>query len=107
MAWSDPIQLPEVKAVGKVLGCSVNDWAAVVGRGRFAWLPPRQRRLNDRCRHSSAMVPVNLRPADRKADLGNHFGLVALELPVGIENPLARLYATKAWMEAKSSTEGR
>ena len=30
----------------------------------------------------------------------NHFGLVALELPVGIENPLARLYATKARMEA-------
>jgi diacylglycerol O-acyltransferase len=28
------------------------------------------------------------------------FGLVALELPIGIENPLARLYATRARMAA-------
>ena len=47
-----------------------------------------------------ALVPVNLRrPGDEMA-LGNRFGLVALELPVGIENPLARLYETRNRMEA-------
>ena len=47
-----------------------------------------------------ALVPVNLREAGDAGSLGNHFGLVALELPVGIENPLARLYATRSRMEA-------
>jgi diacylglycerol O-acyltransferase len=47
-----------------------------------------------------AMVPVNLRAPDDIEDLGNRFGLVALELPIGIDNPLARLYATRARMAA-------
>lgn len=103
VAWSDPIQLPEVKAVGKVLGCSVNDLllSSVAGALR-GYLQDKGDSTTDV--DIRAMVPVNLRSADRKADLGNHFGLVALELPVGIENPLARLYATKARMEALKSS---
>ena len=33
VAWSEPIPLPQVKAVGRVLGCSVNDMllSAVAG----------------------------------------------------------------------------
>jgi WS/DGAT/MGAT family acyltransferase len=46
-----------------------------------------------------AMVPVNLRRPKDMGRLGNRFGLVALELPVGLENPLARLYATRERME--------
>jgi hypothetical protein len=45
------------------------------------------------------MVPVNMRRPKDAGKLGNRFGLVALELPVGLENPLARLYATRARME--------
>lgn len=103
VAWSDPISLPEVKAVGKVLGCSVNDLllSSVAGalRGYLQDKGDATAGVDIR-----AMVPVNLRSADRKGELGNHFGLVALELPVGIENPLARLYATKARMEALKSS---
>ena len=47
-----------------------------------------------------ALVPVNLRRAGDEEQLGNRFGLVALELPVGVENPLARLYATRQRMES-------
>jgi diacylglycerol O-acyltransferase len=103
VAWSDPIPLPEVKAIGKVLGCSVNDLllSSVAGALR-GYLQDKGDSTTDV--DLRAMVPVNLRSADRKGDLGNHFGLVALELPVGIENPLARLYATKARMEALKSS---
>ena len=102
VAWSDPISLPEVKAVGKVLGCSVNDLLLSSVAGALGGY------LQDKGDATAgvdirAMVPVNLRSADRKGELGNHFGLVALELPVGIENPLERLYTTKARMEALKS----
>jgi WS/DGAT/MGAT family acyltransferase len=46
-----------------------------------------------------AMVPVNMRGPSDAGKLGNKFGLVALELPVGEENPLARLYTTRRRME--------
>ena len=42
-----------------------------------------------------ALVPVNLRPAEKAWKLGNRFGLVFLDLPIGIENPVERLYAVR------------
>jgi WS/DGAT/MGAT family acyltransferase len=47
-----------------------------------------------------ALVPVNLRPLERAFELGNQFGLVFLDLPIGIENPIERLYAVRANMRA-------
>ncbi len=99
VAWSEPIPLPHVKAAGRVLGCSVNDMllAAVAGAFRSYMVEKGDSVEGTELR---ALVPVNLRTADSNECLGNHFGLVALELPVGIENPLARLYATRDRMEA-------
>ena len=36
-------------------------------------------------------MPVNLRPLEHAKKLGNHFGLVFLDLPIGEANPLRRL----------------
>src|SRR5207237_8613632 len=47
-----------------------------------------------------ALVPVNLRPQGEAHRLGNKFGLVFLELPIGIANPVERLYAVRANMRA-------
>jgi WS/DGAT/MGAT family acyltransferase len=48
-----------------------------------------------------ASIPVNLRVgAEVSQSLGNRFGLVFLELPVGVERPLERLFATRAAMRA-------
>jgi WS/DGAT/MGAT family acyltransferase len=97
LAWCEPIPLAEVKGVGKVLGCSVNDLllAAVAGSLR-AYLVSRGDDVTGV--EIRVMVPVNLRgPADQDT-LGNRFGLVALELPVGIENPLARLFEVRERM---------
>ena len=50
------------------------------------------------------MVPVNLRPLEKAHQLGNRFGLVPLVLPIGIANPVERVYAVRARMaELKGS----
>ncbi|MCB1941678.1 MAG: wax ester/triacylglycerol synthase family O-acyltransferase [Candidatus Accumulibacter sp.] len=99
VAWSTPISLAEIKACGKLLGCSVNDTllSAVAGALRGYLVAKGDAVAAAEIR---VMVPVNLRAAGDVDDLGNRFGLVALELPIGIENPLARLYATRDRMAA-------
>jgi len=97
VAWSEPISLPEVKAVGQVLGCSVNDLLLSAAAGALrAYLAERGDKVEGV--EIRAMVPVNMRRPSDAGKLGNRFGLVALELPVGLENPLARLYATRERM---------
>ncbi len=97
VAWSEPISLPEVKAVGTVLGCSVNDLLLSAAAGALrAYLGERGDKVDGV--EIRAMVPVNMRRPSDAGKLGNRFGLVALELPVGLENPLARLYATRERM---------
>lgn len=98
IAWCDPIPLNEVKAVGKALGCSVNDvlLSAVAGAiGRY--LSKRGEQVAGK--EIRAMVPVNLRPLEDAWKLGNRFGLVPLVLPVGIDNPIERLFAVRARMQ--------
>ena len=52
------------------------------------------------------MVPVNLRPLEHAWQLGNRFGLVPLVLPVGIANPVERLYEVRRRMHGlKGSTQ--
>jgi len=105
IAWSDPIALPEVKAVSNTLGCSINDMllAAVAGalNGYLADRGDETKGIEVR-----ALVPVNLRPPGSERELGNHFGVIAVEIPVGLENPLARVNEIHRRMEAlKSSYE--
>ena len=45
------------------------------------------------------MVPVNLRPLEKAWQLGNRFGLAPLVLPIGIANPIERVYAVHARMQ--------
>lgn len=50
------------------------------------------------------MVPVNLRPLEQAWKLGNRFGLAPLVLPIGIVNPIERVYAVRQRMaELKGS----
>jgi diacylglycerol O-acyltransferase / wax synthase len=53
-----------------------------------------------------AMIPVNLRPLDQAYKLGNRFGLVPLVLPIGMDNPIERVYEVRRRMTAlKGSTQ--
>jgi len=98
VAWADPLPLAEVKSLGKAFSCTVNDVLIACAAGAL-----RQYLLS--CGESPesladirATVPVNLRPLEHALELGNHFGLVFLELPIGIRNPLERLFAVHAAM---------
>lgn len=99
VAWADPIPLDEVKVVGRALGASVNDvlLSSVAGALR-AYLVRRGDAVDGVV--IRALVPVNLRPLEQAYRLGNKFGLVFLELPIGIENPVERLYAVRANMRS-------
>lgn len=46
------------------------------------------------------LVPVNLRETGDETQLGNRFGMVTLLLPVGMENPLERVFEVKQRMAA-------
>jgi len=91
VAWSEPLPLDEIKAAGKALGRSVNDvlLSCVAGALR-GYLRDRGDPVD--AVELRALVPVNLRRAGQSPALGNRFGLVALVLPLWLENPLARVY---------------
>ncbi|MCB9134203.1 MAG: wax ester/triacylglycerol synthase family O-acyltransferase [Anaerolineales bacterium] len=104
-AWSEPISLAEVKAVGKATGGTVNDvlLTAMAG-GLRRYLVNRGEEVEGL--NIRAAIPVNLRPLEGPIELGNKFGLVFLSLPVGIEDSVDRLYELKRRMDAlKGSTE--
>ena len=104
-AWSKPIPLDEVKTAGRALGATVNDvlLASVTGALR-RYLEGRRALLSDL--EFRAVVPVNLRRPEEEHELGNRFGLVFVSLPVGIEDPVERLFELKERMdEIKKSPE--
>lgn len=99
VAWCQPIPLDEVKAVGKALNCSINDvlLSCVAGAlGEYL----KSHGDDVAGQEIRAMVPVNLRPMDQAHKLGNRFGLVPLVLPIGIENPIERVYEVRRRMAA-------
>lgn len=103
VAWGEPIALDVVKAVGKGLNCSVNDVLLACAAGAIG-KHLRERGDDPSGKEIRAMVPVNLRPLDQAWKLGNRFGLAPLVLPIGIENPVERVYAVRRRMaELKGS----
>jgi diacylglycerol O-acyltransferase len=88
VAWTDPYPLDSLRSLRQATGATVNDvlLTAVTGAlrrhllRRHAEVPPSIR----------AVVPVDLR---RVGDdhLGNQFGMVFLELPVGVAERMERL----------------
>ncbi|MCJ0764860.1 wax ester/triacylglycerol synthase family O-acyltransferase [Variovorax sp. CYS-02] len=105
VAWCQPIPLDEVKAVGRALNCSVNDvlLSCVAGAiGEYL------KSFGDEVagQEIRAMVPVNLRPIEQAYKLGNRFGLVPLVLPIGVDNPIERVYEVRRRMNnLKGSTQ--
>jgi len=99
VAWTDPLPLGEVKTVGRALGASVNDVLLSCAAGAIRDYLVAKGDVVDGV-VMRALVPVNLRPMEKAYKLGNQFGLVFLDLPIGIENPVERLYAVRANMNA-------
>lgn len=103
VAWCEPIPLDAVKAVGKALNCSVNDVLLACAAGAIGGYLA-EHGDDPTGKEIRAMVPVNLRPLEDAWKLGNRFGLAPLVLPIGIHNPVERVYAVHARMaELKGS----
>jgi diacylglycerol O-acyltransferase len=105
VAWSERLKLDEVKAVARATACSVNDvlLSCVAGALRAHLLDQGDPVDGTELR---AMIPVNLRGERDTSALGNYFGLVAVLLPLGIDNPVERLYEVKRRMtELKASSQ--
>jgi WS/DGAT/MGAT family acyltransferase len=105
VAWSAPVSIEDVKAIGRRCGAKVNDVLVAGMAGALRGYLSR-RGVDVRRTTLRALVPVDLRPRDRALELGNDFGLVILELPIGSSSPLARVRRTRAQMQAlKGSPE--
>jgi WS/DGAT/MGAT family acyltransferase len=97
VAWAEPLELEEVKAIGRAYGCTVNDVLLASAAGALrSYMLERGDSVDGLT--VRATVPVNLRPLEHAKKLGNHFGLVFLDLPVGEANPAARLQRVAAHM---------
>jgi WS/DGAT/MGAT family acyltransferase len=102
-AWTDPLPLAEVKAVAKSLGCTINDLLMSTAAGALgSYLRAHGEDTDGKT--IRAAVPVNLRDPAAAAELGNHFGLVFLELPIGLRDPVERVFAVHAAMSALKSS---
>jgi WS/DGAT/MGAT family acyltransferase len=99
VAWSKALPLAEVKQVGKALDCSINDvLLSCVAGALGGYLREHGDKVDGL--EIRASVPVNLRPESKLDQLGNQFGMVFLSLPLGIANPIERVYEVKHGMAA-------
>ena len=99
VAWSRPVAIEDIKAIGAPSGAKVND---VLVAGMTGALRAYLKRRGVDVDHTTvrAVVPVDLRPPERVGELGNEFGLVVLDLAVASSDSMDRLATTKARMDA-------
>jgi diacylglycerol O-acyltransferase len=99
------VTLDELKEIRARLGGTVNDVVlAVVTRGFRDLLRSRDESVDNRVLRS--LVPVSLRTPDARGVFDNRVTAIFAELPVGIEDPVARLGAVRTQMQTlKASHE--
>ncbi|MCA9598902.1 MAG: wax ester/triacylglycerol synthase family O-acyltransferase [Myxococcales bacterium] len=93
-AWSRSFPLAAIKGAAHALSATVNDvlMAALTGALRTHLLEHGGLPEGGEIR---ALVPVYVKAADSGHGLGNHFGLVYLDLPLAESDPLARVHETQ------------
>jgi len=99
VAWCRPLPLDHVRAISKALHCSINDVLLACVAGAVAQYL-RQHGDSVLDKEIRAMVPVNLRPMSEAYKLGNQFGLAPVVLPLGLDNPIERVYEVRRRMSA-------
>ncbi len=100
--WGPTLSLPDVKAIGKATGTTVND--VLLGAVAGALTRYLRSHGDDNVDELLWMVPVSVRPLDVDSfsddeaeaepghnNLGNYFALVALRMPIGIDDVATRL----------------
>lgn len=107
VAWSEPLSLAMARDLAHRHGATVNDvMLAVIADVLRQHL--HQRGVHDVRAPMRTVIPMNMRPHDELPQLGNRFGLVGLELPVQVNDPLQRLLAVRDGMaDLKRGLQGQ
>jgi diacylglycerol O-acyltransferase len=97
-AWSQPVALAEVKAVGQAVGSTVNDVMLAAATGALRrYLVSHGEPVGGLA--IRAGLSVNLRPPEAGTSLGNQAGALLVDLPVGVDSALERLQQVKRQMD--------
>jgi diacylglycerol O-acyltransferase / wax synthase len=98
MCWSN-FDLPEFKHVKNAFGGTVNDVTlAVVAGALRRWLLEHEVAVDGL--ELKALVPVSIRTENEHGELGNKLTAMRGPLPVGVADPVERLRAVSAAMDA-------
>jgi WS/DGAT/MGAT family acyltransferase len=98
-AWSEPLPIEDLRRAGRLLGCKINDiLVSAVAGALGSYLRAQGEKVDSTTIHVT--VPVNIRQGEEVVSaendkLGNNFGTVFLPLPIGIDNPIERVYKVK------------
>jgi diacylglycerol O-acyltransferase len=96
--------LEEFKRIKKALGGTVNDVSLAVTAGALrSWMIERE--LDTEGIELQALVPVSIRTENQHGELGNKLTAMRGPLPVGIEDPVERLRAISAGMDALKASK--
>jgi diacylglycerol O-acyltransferase / wax synthase len=91
-------ELSEFKEVKDAFGGTVNDVVlTVVAGGLRRWL--RSRGVRTEGLELRALVPVSIRAADERGNMGNRLAAMRGPLPVYVEDPVARLQVVRQAMD--------
>jgi hypothetical protein len=96
VAWTRPVPVDALKEAARLRSATLNDVLVATVAGALRAYLVRREALPDRMR---ALVPIYVRGRAAAGELGNHFGLVFVPLPIGIEGIDARIAAAKATMD--------
>jgi len=103
MCWST-FDLPAFKHVKNALGGTVNDVTLTVVAGALRrWLQEHDVAVDGL--ELKALVPVSIRTENEHGELGNKLTAMRGPLPVGIADPVERLHAVSAAMDALKASK--
>ena len=99
LVWLPPLAMDQVRTMAKRMGVTLNDvWVAAVSSALRQYLAERGEQVDRK--PVRAAVTFNLREKANAFQLGNEFGLVAVELPTDLDNPVQRLRESSRRMTA-------
>jgi len=96
----------EVRAIRSALGGTVNDVVlTILGGALGSYLKAHGQRVTDT--RLRLMIPVNVRTEEQRGAMGNRVSMMLPQIPVGIDDPIARLTAIRTEMDAlKANDQG-
>lgn len=99
LVWLPPMSMDQVRATSKRVGVTLNDlWVGAVSGALRRYLAERGERVDNKALR--AAVTFNLREKSNAYQLGNEFGLVAVDLPTNHDDPNVRLSESSRRMTA-------